>query len=38
LKIAAARHLNIVGNTLFPLNDGGVRARLTYTLGLEYTY
>jgi hypothetical protein len=38
LKIAAARHLNIVGNTLFPLNAGGVRARLTYTLGIEYTY
>ena len=38
MKYAAARHLNIVGNTLFPLNEGGVRARLTYTVGLEYSY
>jgi hypothetical protein len=38
VKIAAARHLNLVGNALVPLNDGGLRARLTYTLGLEYTY
>jgi outer membrane putative beta-barrel porin/alpha-amylase len=38
LKYATSPHLTFVGNTLVPLNDGGLRARLTYTVGLEYTY
>ena len=37
-KIAAAKNLTAVLNTLFPLNRGGLRADLIYTAGLEYTF
>jgi hypothetical protein len=37
-KIRAAKNLTGVLNTLFPLNRGGLRANLTYTAGLEYTF
>ncbi|HSA57718.1 MAG TPA: transporter [Gemmatimonadaceae bacterium] len=37
-KFTLPNRLTIVTNALFPLNDGGLRARLTYTLGLEYSY
>jgi hypothetical protein len=37
-KFSAAQRLTIVTNAIFPLNDGGLRARLTYTAGLEYAY
>ena len=37
-KIAAAKNLTAVVNTLFPLNRGGLRADLTYTVGLEYGF
>jgi hypothetical protein len=37
-KFSTPSRLNIVTNAIFPLNDGGLRARLTYTLGLEYSY
>ncbi|MEP7345672.1 MAG: hypothetical protein ABI877_10400 [Gemmatimonadaceae bacterium] len=37
-KFAAANRTTVVTNALFPLNDGGLRARLTYTLGVEYAY
>jgi hypothetical protein len=37
-KFAAANRTTVVTNALFSLNDGGLRARLTYTLGLEYAF
>ena len=37
-KIAAAKNLTAVLNSLFPLNRGGLRADLIYTAGLEYTF
>lgn len=37
-KYTTPSHLTLVANTLFPLNSGGLRARLTYTLGVEYSY
>lgn len=37
-KFTMPSRMTIVTNALFPLNDGGLRARLTYTLGLEYSY
>lgn len=37
-KFTTPSRLTIVTNALFPLNDGGLRARLTYTVGLEYAY
>ena len=37
-KFSAANRTTVVTNALFPLNDGGLRARLTYTLGVEYAY
>jgi len=37
-KLAAAKNLTAVVNTLFPLNRGGLRADLTYTAGLEYSF
>jgi hypothetical protein len=37
-KFTMPNRLTIVTNALFPLNEGGLRARLTYTLGLEYSY
>jgi hypothetical protein len=37
-KVSAAKNLTAVVNTLFPLNRGGLRADLTYTAGLEYSF
>lgn len=37
-KFTTPSRVTIVTNTLFPLNDGGLRARMTYTLGVEYSY
>jgi len=37
-KIVAAKNLTAVVNTLFPLNRGGLRADLTYTAGIEYSF
>ncbi len=37
-KIRAAKNLTAVINTLFPLNRGGLRADMTYTAGLEYSF
>lgn len=37
-KFTTPSRLTILTNALFPLNDGGLRARLTYTLGLEYAW
>jgi hypothetical protein len=37
-KIAAAKNLTMVLNSLFPLNRGGLRADLIYTGGLEYSF
>lgn len=37
-KIVPARNLNLVLNTLFPLNRGGLRADLIYTAGVEYNF
>lgn len=38
VKIVPARNVNLVLNTLFPLNRGGLRADLIYTAGLEYNF
>jgi hypothetical protein len=38
LKYSTPSRVTLVANTIFPLNDGGLRARLTYTLGIEYSY
>lgn len=38
LKLTAAPGLTIVGNTVWPLNRGGLRADLIWTLGLEYNF
>lgn len=37
-KIAAAKNLTLVLNSLFPLNRGGLRSDLIYTGGIEYTF
>ena len=37
-KYTPQNHLTLWTNALFPLNAGGLRARLTWTLGLEYAY
>jgi len=37
-KFALPNKATLVTNALVPLNDGGVRARLTYTVGLEYVF
>ena len=37
-KYSTPGHVTLVANTMFPLNSGGLRARLTYTLGVEYSY
>jgi hypothetical protein len=37
-KFAAASRVLIVANALFPLNEGGLRARQTYTMGVEYAF
>lgn len=37
-KFTMPSRMTIVTNAIFPLNDGGLRARLTYTVGLEYAY
>jgi Putative MetA-pathway of phenol degradation len=38
LKFATASRALIVANALFPLNTGGMRARHTFTLGVEYAF
>jgi hypothetical protein len=38
VKIAPARSLVFVLNTLFPLNRGGMRPNLVYTGGVEYAF
>jgi hypothetical protein len=37
-KYTTPSRLTISTNALFPLNEGGLRARITWTLGLEYAY
>ncbi len=37
-KIAATSRLNIVANSLLPVNRRGVRADVVWTLGLEYNF
>ena len=37
-KFTAAPGLTIVGNTLWPLNRGGMRANVVWTVGLEYSF
>jgi hypothetical protein len=37
-KFSTPSRVTVVTNALFPLNDGGLRARLTYTLGIEYAF
>ena len=37
-KFSAARNLTAVVNALFPLNRGGLRADMTYTVGVEYGF
>ena len=37
-KITPARNTTAVLNALFPLNCGGLRSNLVYTVGLEYTF
>lgn len=38
VKVTPARNTTVVLNTLFPLNRGGLRANLVYTVGIEYTF
>jgi hypothetical protein len=38
LKLAPARSVVLVLNTLFPLNRGGMRPNLVYTAGVEYAF
>ena len=38
LKLVAANGLTIVGNSEWPLNRGGLRADVIWTLGLEYNF
>ncbi|MEO6445485.1 MAG: hypothetical protein ABIZ91_01865 [Gemmatimonadaceae bacterium] len=38
LKFRPASRTTLVTNALFPLNEGGLRSRITYTLGFEYAY
>jgi len=38
VKIAPARSVVLVLNTLFPLNRGGMRPNLVYTAGVEYAF
>lgn len=38
LKFTSSSRATFVTNALFPLNDGGLRSRLTYTLGVEVAY
>jgi hypothetical protein len=38
VKVSTSNRITMVANTLFPLNAGGLRSRLSYTLGLEYSY
>ena len=38
VKFAPARNTIIVLNVLFPLNRGGLRPNLAYTVGLERTF
>ncbi|HET9982603.1 MAG TPA: hypothetical protein VFQ38_03415 [Longimicrobiales bacterium] len=37
-KVSAGNRLNVVANTLVPLNRGGVRPNIGWTLGLEYNF
>jgi hypothetical protein len=37
-KVSAAKNTTAVVNTLFPLNRGGLRSNLIYTVGLEYSF
>ena len=37
-KLTAAPGLTIVGNALWPLNRGGLRANVVWTVGLEYSF
>jgi hypothetical protein len=37
-KFSTASHVLVVTNALFPLNDGGLRAGHTFTLGVEYSF
>jgi hypothetical protein len=38
LKLTAAPGLTLVGNAAWPLNRGGLRAEIIWTLGLEYNF
>jgi hypothetical protein len=37
-KFTPTKDLTVVLNTLFPLNEGGVRPDIVYTAGLEYSF
>jgi hypothetical protein len=37
-KLVPRKNVNVVLNTLFPLNRGGLRADLIYTAGVEYNF
>jgi hypothetical protein len=38
LKLTTAPGLTVVGNSQWPLNRGGLRPDLIWTLGLEYNF
>jgi hypothetical protein len=38
VKLTAAPGLTVVGNTEWPLNRGGLRADVIWTVGLEYGF
>ena len=38
VKYTTPRRLTTWANLLFPLNEGSLRSRLTWTIGLEYSY
>ena len=37
-KMAPAKNVTLVLNSLFPLNRGGLRSDLIYTFGVEYNF
>jgi hypothetical protein len=37
-KFTTAGRVSGIANALFPLNDGGLRSRTTFTLGVEYSF
>jgi hypothetical protein len=37
-KFSFAQSANLIVNTLWPLNNGGMRTNLLWTLGMEYNF